>query len=116
MRAPLSGPKKELSYFAAGEGLAYGLGDAFFVVEEDFAAGLAGVAGLAPMPGLVPVAGLAGVAGLAFLCDFLCLVVAFFGAGLEGVSAKATMGSAAHARISSSFFMSVFPSSGSVSV
>jgi len=50
------------------------------------------------------------------LCDFLCLVVAFFGAGLEGVSAKATMGSAAHARISSSFFMSVFPSSGSVSV
>jgi hypothetical protein len=83
---------EETAYWAAGDGLAFGDAGVFFV---DFFFVVLVAAGL----GLA--AGLAAGAGLA------AAEVAF------GESAKATIGSAAQARISISFFMSVFPSSGS---
>ena len=91
------------AYFAAGEALAFGAGEAFLVeldlVVVDVAAGLGLAAGLASGAGLAAV--------LCALWPFLAVVV------FAGVSANATIGSAAQARMSISFFMSVFPSSGS---
>jgi len=87
----------------AGDGLALGAGEAF--LAEDVVAGAAGLAG---------VAGLAAVAGVAAVLCALCFLAVAAGlagvAGLAaGVSAKATIGIAATARISMSFFMSLIP-------
>jgi hypothetical protein len=90
------------SYFAAGDGLALGAGEAFFV-EDDLVVVAAGLA---------TAAGLAAGAGLATVLCALCFFEVFAAAGLGlavGVSANATIGIAAQASSRISFFMSLIP-------